>query len=123
MFAPREASSRGNRLLDLVAGNAADVGTSLNQVSSLIGSPKSVEKFLRMGLPVPVTSPKRTYSSCSTAANDIYSDDWLSFLYMDTSATETQKANQGFHDAIAKVQRFFYDESIEEFAEREGDVV
>jgi hypothetical protein len=80
------------------------------------------ESTLRMDLPVSVTSPMRAYSLCSMAANDIYSDDWLSFLYMDTLATEIQNANQGFHDVIAKVQTLFYDESIEKFVEREGDV-
>ncbi|KAF8519275.1 hypothetical protein JB92DRAFT_2010289 [Gautieria morchelliformis] len=126
MFAPTGAgsnSSHGKDLLDLIRRNPADIGMFLNKVSSVIGSLKSADKLLRMDLPAPITNATTNTTSVSTTANQLFSGDPIAFRYLTTAASEVRAARGAFNIAIAKVQRFFYDEPIKKFAQVEGDVV
>ncbi|KAF8519265.1 hypothetical protein JB92DRAFT_3112459 [Gautieria morchelliformis] len=113
MFAPPRAGSGGSHskeLLDLARLLDIMLWTSANEL-------------LRMDLPTPITTANINSTSESTEANRKFMEDPLDLEYFDPIASEARRATKAFRDAIANVQRFFYDESMERFAQLEGDVV
>jgi hypothetical protein len=115
----------GGEFVDYVGQLAADTAQDRPILMKLpyLASLKSATDFLDADIPAPLTTAGSTRSSQSTKANDLFNKDPIMLRYFSRSSSDYyDDARLGFTLAIEKVDTFFYDDPMERWVEREGDV-